>query len=135
MKLALDFVGSLVEDTVDRVKTQARKVPLLAVVGGAFLIPRQIAGITEVIHLEHGEVANAVGAAIAQVSGEVDQVFTEIGREDAIDKALNTANERALLAGARTDSLQVVDVEDIPIAYIPGDARRVRVRVVGDIAL
>jgi hypothetical protein len=28
----------------------------------------------------------------------------------------------------------VVDVEDLPIAYLPGNALRVRVRVVGDIA-
>jgi hypothetical protein len=28
----------------------------------------------------------------------------------------------------------VVDVEDIPLAYLPGEARRVRTRVVGDIA-
>ncbi|MBB3773781.1 hypothetical protein FHS55_004425 [Angulomicrobium tetraedrale] len=31
-------------------------------------------------------------------------------------------------------SVPTLDVEDIPIAYLPGDARRVRVRVVGGIA-
>jgi hypothetical protein len=28
----------------------------------------------------------------------------------------------------------VIETEDIPIAYLPGNARRVRVRCVGDIA-
>jgi hypothetical protein len=28
----------------------------------------------------------------------------------------------------------VLEVDDIPIAYLPGDARRVRVRVIADIA-
>jgi hypothetical protein len=27
-----------------------------------------------------------------------------------------------------------VELEDIPLSYLPGDARRVRVRVIGDIA-
>lgn len=31
-------------------------------------------------------------------------------------------------------SVQTLDVEDIPIADLPGNARRVRVRVVGEIA-
>ena len=131
LQRALKFMGALVEDNVDRVKTAARAVPVLAVGGGAFLVPRRIAGISEVIHVEHGEVANAVGAAIAQVSGEVDQVFTGVGREAAIGQSIDTAKNRALRAGAWPDSLQVVEVEDIPIAYVPGDARRVR--VVGDI--
>jgi hypothetical protein len=37
-------------------------------------------------------------------------------------------------AGADEATLQVVDTEDIPLAYLPGDALRVRVRVVGEAA-
>jgi len=35
-------------------------------------------------------------------------------------------------AGAEEATLSVVEAEDIPLAYLPGDALRVRVRVVGD---
>ena len=38
-----------------------------------------------------------------------------------------------MAAGAREDSLQVVDVEDVPLAYLPGNATRVHVKVVGDL--
>lgn len=38
------------------------------------------------------------------------------------------------LAGADTSSLAVVEQEDIPLAYLPGNSLRVRVRVVGDVA-
>ena len=79
-------------------------------------------------------VANAVGAAIAQVSGEVDQVFSETSRQAALDAAQRLAEERALRAGADAASLSTVEVEDLPIAYLPGHSLRVRVRVVGDIA-
>jgi hypothetical protein len=88
-------------------------------------------GISEVIHVEHFAVANAVGAAIAQVSGEADQVFSGIGSREAIAEATRLAMKRGVEAGALESSLEVIEVEDLPIAYLPGNARRVRVRVVG----
>ena len=81
-----------------------------------------------------GRLANAVGAAIAQVSGEVDQIFQDLGRDDAIAEARAIAESRAINAGADGASLELVEVEDLPLAYLPGNSLRVRVRVVGDIA-
>jgi hypothetical protein len=36
-------------------------------------------------------------------------------------------------AGADPATLGVVEVEDLPLAYLPGNSLRVRVRVVGEI--
>lgn len=127
-------IRAMIDYSVDRMKTDAKAVPLVAVGGGAFLVPERLEGISEVIRVEHGAVANAVGAAIAQVSGAVDRVFSGVGREEAIATATRVARERALAAGAMAGSLAVVEVDDLPLAYIPGEARRVRVRVVGDVA-
>ena len=44
------------------------------------------------------------------------------------------AEAKAVQAGADPETLQVVDVEDLPLAYLPGNSLRTRVRVVGDIA-
>jgi hypothetical protein len=82
----------------------------------------------------HGDCANAVGAAIAQVSGEVDQIFRDLTRGDAIAAAARTAEGRAVAAGADRGTLKTIETEDMPIAYLPGNALRVRVRVVGDVA-
>ena len=131
---AIGYMAQLIEESVDRIKTDAGDMKLLAVGGGAFLVPECLAGVSEVIQVPNGGVANAVGAAIAQVSGEVDQVFTHIGRESAIARATEMARDQALEAGAAADTLEVVDIEDIPIANIPGDARRVHVRVTGQIS-
>lgn len=132
VRRAGEKIAALIDEGVDRMKTDADEVPLIAVGGGAFLVPSRVPGISDVVHVEHQGVANAVGAAIAQVSGEVDQVFSGIGRKEAIDQATEIARERAIRAGADAATLSVVDVEDLPLAYLPGDARRVRVRVVGD---
>jgi len=86
------------------------------------------------VRVEHHAVANAVWAAIAQVSGEVDHIFSGLTRESAIAEALSQAEGRAVEAGASRGSLKTVEIEDLPLAYLPGDSLRVRVRVIGDIA-
>jgi hypothetical protein len=122
-----------IEEAVDRMKTEAADVPLIAVGGGCFLVPERLDGVSEVLHVPHQAVANAVGAAIAQVSGEVDQIFQGLSRDDAIAEARRLAEARAVRAGADPATLTVVEVEDLPIAYLPGNSLRTRVRVVGDI--
>jgi hypothetical protein len=82
----------------------------------------------------HQAVANAVGAAIAQVSGEVDQIFQDLPRDEAIARARRLAEDKAVAAGADRATINVVEVEDLPLAYLPGNSLRTRVRVVGDIA-
>lgn len=131
---ALARIHTIIEEGVDRMKTDAREEPLLAVGGGAFLVPARLAGVSEVVHVRHAAVANAVGAAIAQVSGEVDQIFQDLPRGEAMAEARRIAEERAVGAGADAGTLHVVEIEDLPLAYLPGNSLRVRVRVVGDVA-
>ena len=123
-----------VEDTVDRMKTDVREVPLIAVGGGAMLVPDVIPGISEVRRVEHHDVANAVGAAIAEVSGEIDRVYRDVDRREALDDAQALAEAKAVEAGAAAEQVRTVEVEDFPLAYLPGNALRVRVRVVGPLS-
>ncbi len=131
---ALARIRAMIEEGVDRMKTDADLVPLIAVGGGSFLVPARLAGVSEVLNVPHQAVANAVGAAIAQVSGEVDQIFQDLTREEAIARARRAAEDKAVAAGADPATLTVVEVEDLPLAYLPGNSLRTRVRVVGDIA-
>jgi hypothetical protein len=88
-----------------------------------------LAGVSEVIRVEHSDCANAVGAVIAQISGKTGQACREITREDAIAAAKAQAVERAVASGADRAKLQTIYVEDMPIADLPGNALRARVRV------
>ncbi len=123
----------MVEEYVDRMKTDASDVVLIAVGGGAFLVPESLKGVARVVRVDHGGCANAVGAAIAQVSGEVDQIFQGLSRSEALAAARKLAEARAVEAGATIEKLTLVEAEDIPIAYLPGNALRIRTKVVGDI--
>jgi N-methylhydantoinase A/oxoprolinase/acetone carboxylase beta subunit len=133
VKRVLARMHEVIEQGVDRMKTGAADEPLIAVGGGCFLVPDRLPGVSEVVHVPHQAVANAVGAAIAQVSGEADQIFQNLTRDEAIARARRLAEERAVHAGADPARLLVVDVEDLPLAYLPGNSLRTRVRVVGDI--
>jgi N-methylhydantoinase A/oxoprolinase/acetone carboxylase beta subunit len=134
IRRCLARIHATIEEAVDRMKSDASLAPLIAVGGGAFLVPDGLPGISGIVRVAHAPVANAVGAAIAQVSGEVDQIFQGLARDDAIGEARRLAEERAVRAGADPRTLDVVEVEDLPIAYLPGNSLRVRVRVVGDVA-
>jgi N-methylhydantoinase A/oxoprolinase/acetone carboxylase beta subunit len=135
VRAALLRIETMLEDGIDRMKTSAEGVKLIAVGGGAFLVPESVKGASEVLRVEHAGVANALGAAMAQVSGEADQVFSGMERAEAIAEGERLARARAIAAGAIESSITTLETEDIPISYLPGNARRVRVRVIGDIAL
>jgi N-methylhydantoinase A/oxoprolinase/acetone carboxylase beta subunit len=131
---AMALAREKLEDAIDRMKTEAGDVTLIAVGGGAFLVPDRMAGIGEVIRVPHGDCANAVGAAVAQISGETDQIYRDMTRTQAIAAAEAQAVERARVAGADPATIQIIEIEDMPLAYLPGNALRVRVRVAGEMA-
>lgn len=124
----------MIAEGMDRMKTEAGDLPLLAVGGGSFLIPDRLEGASRVVRVEHHAIANAVGAGIAQVSGEVDRIFTGLSRDKALDAAAGEARAKAVASGADEQTLKTVESEDLPLSYLAGDTLRVRVRVVGDIA-
>jgi len=134
VEAVLARVRAMIEEGVDRMKTEAGDVPLIAVGGGSFLVPPRLAGVSEVLSVPHQSVANAVGAAIAQVSGEVDQIFQDLSRDEAIARAQRAAEDKAVAAGADRATINVVEMEDLPLSYLPGNSLRTRVRVVGEIA-
>ncbi|GAB3878966.1 hydantoinase/oxoprolinase N-terminal domain-containing protein [Terrabacter terrigena] len=118
---------------LDRMRTTADPVTVIAVGGGSFLVPEDLPGALEVLRPPHHEVANAVGAAIAEVSGEVDRIFRAEGRsrESLIEEAQTEARDRAVQSGAIPSSVRDVDLEEIQLAYLPGDAVRIRARAAG----
>ena len=132
---AAAMIHDMLDEAVDRMKTASGDLPVVLVGGGAILISRDIKGASEVIVPDHAGVANAIGAAIAQAGGEVDKVYAydQLGREGAIAAAREEASERAVEAGADPATVDIVDIEEVPLAYMPGGSCRVRVKAVGDL--
>ncbi|MBT2216742.1 hydantoinase/oxoprolinase family protein [Virgibacillus dakarensis] len=123
----------MVEEALDKMKTSAEPVPVILVGGGSILLPDTLKGASEVICPANFGVANAIGSAISQVSGQIEKIFAmdELGRKETIEAAKEMARNEAIVAGADPDDLMIVDLEDIPLAYLPGNATRIRVKAAG----
>jgi N-methylhydantoinase A/oxoprolinase/acetone carboxylase beta subunit len=133
----LDVIEARIGEAVDRMKTSAEPMPVVVVGGGSILLRERLAGASELVKPDHFAVANAIGAAIAQVGGEVDRIFSleQLPRDAALDEAKREAIQKAVDAGASEDTVQVVDVEEVPLAYLPSNATRIRVKAVGELEL
>jgi N-methylhydantoinase A/oxoprolinase/acetone carboxylase beta subunit len=123
----------MVEEVIDRMKTTAEDMPVVIVGGGSILLSKNLAGAREVVRPEHFDVANAIGAAISQVSGSVDGVFDVAtkGRDAVVEEVKEAARAEAVKAGADGDTLEIVELDEIPLAYLPSNAVRFRVKAVG----
>ena len=130
-------MARMVEECVDKMKTSAGDIDVILVGGGSILIPGELKGVSKVHKPENFGVANAIGSAISQVSGQIERIFSldEMGRAEALDKAKDLARQEAVKAGADPETIEIIDVEDVPLAYLPGNATRVRVKAVGSLKL
>ena len=63
-------------DAIDRVKTSRSDATIIAVGGGSVILADPIPGASEILRPPHHDVANAIGAAIAKVSGSAEEVVT-----------------------------------------------------------
>ena len=71
---------------------------------------RPLNGTSDIIKPPNYNVANAVGAALSQVSGSVDYTedLSQITRQQAMEKAIYRAKEAAIKAGADPTTVQVL---------------------------
>lgn len=132
-KEALQVIHEKVNTAIDQIKTSAAEVPVVLVGGGAILIPGDIEGASQVIRPPHSGCANALGAAIAQVSGDIDKMFSMTGRkrELVLQEAANEAKQKAIAAGADPDTVELIDLEELPMAYVTSEFVRIKAKAAG----
>jgi N-methylhydantoinase A/oxoprolinase/acetone carboxylase beta subunit len=112
-----------------------RRLPIILVGGGAPLILHLLRELgRQVESPPDGAVANAYGAAMAQVGGEADLTFpSSVPRAEAMAKAEAEAHRRAEAAGARPGTIRTVELEDAALTYLASAGLKVHARAVGDI--
>ena len=135
VRAALGEIQERIETAVDKVKLSAAPVPIVLVGGGSILLSDTLAGASQVIRPPNSDVANAIGAAIAQVSGQVERVYSleQTGRTEALAAAQSEAVSRAIAAGADPATVEIVELDEIPLTYLPSNATLVRVKAAGDL--
>jgi N-methylhydantoinase A/oxoprolinase/acetone carboxylase beta subunit len=133
---AWEAIRVTIEEAIDKMKTTAEPVPAIFIGGGAMVVPKEgIAGVSEVFSPEHFEVGGAVGTTIAEIGAYAEGVvdLEQEERDTAIARVTAQAAENAAAAGAIRDTVEVIDVEEIPFTYMPGKREKIRVRVKGQV--
>ncbi|MEA2290194.1 MAG: hypothetical protein QOD55_2191 [Solirubrobacteraceae bacterium] len=126
------MIDDALADAVDRVGAGLAPPIVVAVGGAGALVPDALAGAGEVIHPIDGAVAGAVGVATAPVSGLVDRICAGADdRATVLERARADAFARAVHAGADPSAVEIVALEEIPLAYLLDTAVRIRVRAAG----
>ena len=133
---AMAAIRTMVEDAIDSMKVSSADMDVILVGGGSIILPEKLAGAASVIKPDHFGCANAIGSAISKVSGTFEQLinYDEIPREEALEQAKAQAAELAVSAGAIRDTVEIIEVEDVPLAYYAGNTNRVKVKAAGDLA-
>lgn len=134
---AMAAIRGTLEHALERMRTSSAPLPVVLVGGGSILLPMHLQGAAQVLRPARAEVANAIGAAIAQVSGRVDRLFEMHpgNRESVLRQARQEAIDAAVEAGAEPASVDVVELNELPMTHLRAGATRVQVRAVGDLAL
>lgn len=134
-KKAMARITEMVEENIDAMKVSSEDVDVILVGGGSILVPGNLAGARSVRRPDHYPVANAIGSAISKVSGTYEKLidYNEIPREKALAQAKQEAADMAVASGAVRETVEIVDVEDVPLTYHPGNTCRVKIKAAGEL--
>ena len=127
---------TMLDRTIEMMKPGGKNLPVILVGGGSVLVTDGLKAASKLYRPENADVANAIGAAIAQVGGEAERMlsYRNISREDAIADVTQAAQSKAVAAGADAKTIRAVDIEETAIPYMDDGATRVRVKVIGALA-
>lgn len=132
----LQTIQRTLNDGIEKMMPSSKPMPVVLVGGGAVLVSGPLAAASQMHRPEHSGVANAIGAAIAQIGGEVERLvsYSETPRGELIATVTDEAKAIAVTAGADPETLKVADIEEMTISYMPEGSTKLRVKVVGEIA-
>ena len=120
---------------IDMMKPGGKPMPVILVGGGAILVTRDLSAASKIYRPENADVANAIGAAIAQIGGEAECMlsYRDTPRTEAIERVTKEAVEKAVLAGADRKTVRAVEIEETAIPYMDASSMKVSVKVIGEI--
>lgn len=136
-KLALEEIRRITEDAIDAIKVSNEDCDVILVGGGSVILPPNLSGASRTIKPDHFGCANAIGSAISKVSGTYEKLvnYDDIPREEALETAKQAVIQLAVDAGAVRESVEIIDLEDVPLAYYPGNTNRVKIKAAGELKI
>lgn len=132
---AMAQMKAMVEDAIDAMKVSGADVDVILVGGGSITLPTDLKGASSVLKPAFFGTANAIGSAISKVSGTIERLidYEKTPRDIALESAKADAVEMAVEAGAVRETVEIVDVEDIPLQYYAGNTNKVKIKAAGEL--
>ncbi|KAH8591720.1 putative hydantoinase/oxoprolinase [Bisporella sp. PMI_857] len=130
-------IKMMLEGIIEQMKVSEAPVHVLLVGGGALLVTENLKGVSKCIVPIHQGAANAVGAAIAKVSGEIDtvEILADRSEKAVVDAACAKAVDLAVQRGAAREDVRIIEINKMPLQYMPNNAVRIQIRAVGHLAI
>ena len=126
-----EYVHNKVVRLIDTMKGPYKDLPVVLVGGGAQLFSDTFFDRSSMVP-DHCAVANAYGAAVAQISATIDTVVCMDNRDQMIVQLEQEACDRAYECRAQRSTIKMVHKEIIPYSYVPGNKARVIMTAAGD---
>ncbi|CAH0028807.1 unnamed protein product [Clonostachys rhizophaga] len=126
----------LLETVIDEMKTAATDIPVILVGGGSILCPESVKGVSEILRHPLAHVANAVGAAMAKVSGSADAIV-HLTNSQSEEQAVSQVRERAILNArlAGAENPEIVEETILPVPYTNTRSSHISIRAVGRLSM
>ncbi|HEV8052726.1 MAG TPA: hydantoinase/oxoprolinase family protein [Parachlamydiaceae bacterium] len=117
-------------ELISKIGPEELQLPIVLIGGGASLFPKNLLDGRFIIP-PYAHVANAYGAALAEISATVDTVVSLDERQKVLEMLQEQAIQATIERGADFKTVKVVDVNIIPYHYMPNRLARVIVRASG----
>ena len=133
--IALRRIHAIIDTGIDQMKSSRDPVPVILVGGGAVLISQSLASASVVHRPQHSGVANAIGAANAQVGSESECIvsYRRVPRAAVLQEMTGRLSASLEKAGASRETIRIADIEETTVSYMADDSTRIRVKMVGDL--
>ena len=134
---AVSKIHDIIDNGIDQMKSSRDPVPVILVGGGAVLVSRSLESASEIHRPEHSGVANAIGAANAQVGSESERIvsYRRVPRETVLEEMAAVLKTGLTQAGADPQTVRIADIEETAISYMADESTRIRVKMVGDLSI
>jgi N-methylhydantoinase A/oxoprolinase/acetone carboxylase beta subunit len=111
------LVRQKLERIIDTMKTSPEDLPVILVGGGAIVAPNSLGGTSKVFKPALAHVANAIGAATARISVVEDTIMSteETPARELLEQVKASALEKTAAAGAKSSSIEIVEVQTLPL--------------------
>ena len=120
---------------IDSMKVSSAPVVVLLVGGGSVILTDQLDGVIQCLKPPYHDSANAVGAAIAKIAGEVDviEILADRNEKIVLESATQTAINAAISKGADKNDVSIVELKKFPLQYVTNRATRFVIKAVGSL--